>query len=158
MHYLETPLYSSEFVFVLVYFSDLFWIKSNRRNCTPKQQQWVANFSVTTNILLYLTVQIESIFLLIFEYLIFNQSQRGAETISLLVSWPKRFPSASLANAFMTYCSMRCPGLFWSMGMVLIPLCKPKARFVNTVGYPVWDFCRTEVSKANMGLSHDGHA
>lgn len=62
MHYLENPLYSLEFVFLLVSFSDLFRIKSNRRNCTPKQQQWVANFSVTTNILPYLTVQIENIF------------------------------------------------------------------------------------------------
>lgn len=62
MHYLENPLYSLEFVFLLVSFSDLFRIKSNRRNRTPKQQQWVANFSVTTNILPYLTVQIENIF------------------------------------------------------------------------------------------------
>lgn len=156
MHYLEIPLYSLEFVFLLVSFSDLFRIKSNRRNRTPKQQQWVANFSVTTNILPYLTVQIENIFCCC--CLCISSSINLKEGQKWSACWfldPPKLPSASPLNSFMTHGSTQCPRLFWSTGMIVVPLYKPRARFVNTVGYLVWDFCRTRFSKANMGFSPD---
>lgn len=158
MHYLEIPLYSLEFVFVLVSFSDLFRIKSNRRNRTPKQQQWVANFSITTNILPYLTVQIENIFLVLLVYLLFSQSQRGAEIIGLLVSWPKKIAFCFSPKPLCDPLQHAMPRMFWSIGMVRIPLCKPRARSASTVGYPVQDFCRNGLFEANMGSSQVGLA
>lgn len=159
MHYLEIPLYSLEFVFLLVSFSDLFRIKSNRRNRTPKQQQWVANFSVTTNILPYLTVQIENIFccccLCISSSINLKEGQKWSACWFLDTPPPPKLPSASPLISFMTHGITQCPRLFWSMGMTVVPLYKPRARFANTVGYLVWDFCRTRVSKANMVFSPD---
>lgn len=92
MHHLGIPFHCMESFFL--YFQQPILDTGNRRNITPKQQQWVANLTVTTNILSYLRIQIESIFCL-FVYLVLHQSKLRSQ---LKTDWFARFSQSK--NAF----------------------------------------------------------